>query len=279
MTKLIRLFHKACADYSLLEDGDRVLVALSGGKDSLMLAKLMGMQQRIHKPKIEVEAVHVIMDNIPYETDRSYIQTFCEQEGIRLTILHSSFEVHSSQFTIHNSQFTVTSLNDQTPKRPNSQSNQARRRQKTPCFLCSWNRRKAIFTYAKEHGFTKVALGHHQDDILITMLMNMTFEGTFDTMRPKLKMRHYPIEVIRPLCLIPEKDIKEQAMLLGFEKQKTPCPYDTVTKRNALKDIFHQLEELNPEARYSMWHALWSATRKASSSAGEGAAAAGAVDV
>jgi tRNA(Ile)-lysidine synthase TilS/MesJ len=58
-------------------------------------------------------------------------------------------------------------------------------------------------------------------------------------MRPKLKMRHYPIEVIRPLCLIPEKDIKEQAMLLGFEKQKTPCPYDTVTKRN-----------------YSMWHAL-----------------------
>ena len=310
MTKLIRLFHKACAEYSLLEDGDRVLVALSGGKDSLMLTRLMGMQQRIHKPKIEVEAVHVTMDNIPYETDRSYIQTFCEQEGIRLTILHSSFEVHSSQFspcerstcgasdyTVHSSRVqefkvsqTTKRLNDQTtkrpddqtPKRPNSQSNQARRRQKTPCFLCSWNRRKAIFTYAKEHGFTKVALGHHQDDILITMLMNMTFEGTFDTMQPKLKMRHYPIEVIHPLCLIPEKDIKEQAMLLGFEKQKTPCPYDTVTKRNALKDVFHQLESLNPEARYSMWHALWSATRKASS-AGEGAAthaaAAGAVDV
>lgn len=274
MTKLIRLFHKACADYSLLEDGDRVLVALSGGKDSLMLAKLMGMQQRIHKPKIEVEAVHVIMDNIPYETDRSYIQRFCEQEGIRLTILHSSFTIHG---------LFPKRPDDQTPKRTNFQSNQAKRRQKTPCFLCSWNRRKAIFTYAKEHGFTKVALGHHQDDILITMLMNMTFEGSLDTMQPKLKMRHYPIEVIRPLCLIPEKNIKEQAMLLGFEKQKTPCPYDTVTKRNALKDIFHQLEELNPEARYSMWHALWSATRKASSSAGEGAAphaaAAGAVDV
>ncbi|MBR1838991.1 MAG: adenine nucleotide alpha hydrolase family protein [Prevotella sp.] len=237
MNKIQRLFHKACADYSLLEDGDRVLVALSGGKDSLMLVKLMGMQQRIYKPRIEVEAVHVIMDNIPYETDRSYIQRFCEEQGVKLTILHSSFNLNGNEQSEIATKIT-------------------QRKQKTKCFLCSWNRRKAIFTYAKEHGFTKVALGHHQDDIITTLLMNMTFEGSMQTMPPRLKMQHYPLEIIRPLCLVPEKLIAEQARLLGFEKQKTPCPYDTVTKRKAINDIFHQLEQMNPEARYSLWHSM-----------------------
>ena len=230
--KLPRLFRKACADYSLLEDGDRVLVALSGGKDSLMLVKLLGQQQKILKPRIEVEAVHVIMDNIPYETDRTYIQRFCEEEGVKLTILHSSFAQNDDEATAD------------------------LRKRNTPCFLCSWNRRKAIFTYAKENGFTKVALGHHQDDILTTLLMNMIYEGSIQTMPPKLKMQHYPIEIIRPLCLVPEAMIKEEAQTLGFEKQKTPCPYDRVTKRKEVNDLFHQLETMNPEARYSLWHSM-----------------------
>ena len=232
-SKITRLFRKACADYSLLEDGDRVLVALSGGKDSLMLVKLLGQQQRILKPRIEVEAVHVIMDNIPYETDRTYIQRFCEDEGVKLTILHSSF---------------VDSME--------AEATVGLRKQKNKCFLCSWNRRKAIFTYAKEHGFTKVALGHHQDDILTTLLMNMIYEGSIQTMPPKLKMEHYPIEIIRPLCLVPESMIKDEAQAQGFEKQKTPCPYDRVTKRKEVNDLFHQLEAMNPEARYSLWHSM-----------------------
>ncbi|MBR4572284.1 MAG: tRNA 2-thiocytidine biosynthesis protein TtcA [Prevotella sp.] len=231
--KIHRLFHKACAIYSLLEEGDRVLVALSGGKDSLMLLRLMSEQQRILKPRIEVEAVHVIMDNIPYETERTYIQKFCEEHGVRLTILHSSFDDSEEEV-----------------------DSQKLRKRKTKCFLCSWYRRKAIFTYAKEHGFTKVALGHHQDDFLTTLLMNMTFEGTIETMSPKLKMEHYPIDIIRPLCLVPEAMIKEEAQRQGFEKQKTPCPYDRVTKRKEINDLFHQLETMNPEARHSLWHAI-----------------------
>jgi tRNA(Ile)-lysidine synthase TilS/MesJ len=245
--KLPRLFRKACADYSLLEDGDRVLVALSGGKDSLMLVKLLGQQQKILKPRIEVEAVHVIMDNIPYETDRTYIQKFCEDEGVKLTILHSSFARNGAE----------APTKRETSFRYETQSEIATKtKQKTKCFLCSWNRRKAIFTYAKEHGFTKVALGHHQDDILTTLLMNMIYEGSIQTMPPKLKMEHYPIEIIRPLCLVPESMIKEEAQAQGFEKQKTPCPYDRVTKRKEVNDLFHQLEDMNPEARYSLLHSM-----------------------
>jgi len=288
--KIQRLFHRACAEYSLLEDGDRVLVALSGGKDSLMLLRLMGEQQRIFKPRIEVEAVHVVMDNIPYETDHTYIQRFCEEVGVRLTILHSSFAIHSSQFTVHSSTPSRSNLlaclskfrsapehllerknslqGGETPS-PwerdgersqssifNFQSNQAKRRQKTPCFLCSWNRRKAIFSFAQERGFNKVALGHHQDDILTTLLMNMIYEGSIQTMPPKLKMKHYPVEIIRPLCLVSEKMIGEEAERLGFEKQKTPCPYDRQTKRKEVNDLFHQLEAMNPEARYSLWNSM-----------------------
>lgn len=250
MNILTKKFHKACAEYSLLEDGDKVLVALSGGKDSLMLLKLMGEQQRIYKPRIEVEAVHVVMAGIPYESDRTYIQRFCEEQGVRLTILPANFLRNGTEVP------TKREISFRYETQSEIATKKSSRRQKTPCFLCSWNRRKAIFTYAEEHGFNKVALGHHQDDILTTLLMNMIYEGSMQTMPPKLKMEHYPIEIIRPLCLVPEKLIAEQAHELGFEKQKTPCPYDRETKRKAINDLLHQLEELNPEARYSLWSAM-----------------------
>lgn len=223
--KITRLFHKACADYCLLEDGDRILVAVSGGKDSLELIRLLGRQQRILKPRIEVEAAHVVMDNIPYDADRTYLMDFCEGNGVRLHILHSFFDESTD-------------------------------RRKTRCFLCSWNRRKTLFEYARDNAFNKVALGHHQDDFITTMLMNMTFEGSTSSMQPKMPMRHYPLSVIRPLCLIAEEQIREVAGTLGFEKQKTPCPYETKTRRKDIEDVFHQLEAMNPEARYSLWRCV-----------------------
>lgn len=223
--KILRLFHKACAEYKLLEDGDRVLVALSGGKDSLELVRLLGQQQRILKPRIEVEAAHVVMQNIPYDTDRTYITDFCRDAGVPLHILESSFDESTD-------------------------------RRKTRCFLCAWNRRKVLFSYARDHGFNKVALGHHQDDFLVTMLMNLTFEGSATTMQPLMPMRHYPLSVIRPLCLIPEALISEVAERDSFHKQKVLCPYEEVTRRQSITEIFRQLEAMNPEVRYSMWHAI-----------------------
>lgn len=223
--KIRTLFNKGCVDYGLLDEGDKILVALSGGKDSLSLLRLMASRAKIWRPKIEVEAAHVVMDNIPYETDRSYLQKFCEGQGVRLHVLHSSFDESTDP-------------------------------RKTKCFLCAWNRRKTIFEFATHNGFNKVALGHHMDDILTTLLMNMSFEGAISTMTPILRLQHYPISIIRPLCLVHESMIRELAEDLGFEKQKTPCPYEEVTERARIADIFHQLETINPETRYNMWHSM-----------------------
>lgn len=223
--KIRRKFNRACTDYQLLEDGDHILIALSGGKDSLELCRLMAERARIFRPSIHIEAAHVVMDNIPYETSRSYLETFCKELHVQLHILHGSFDERTDS-------------------------------RKTRCFLCSWHRRKLLFSFAVERGFNKVALGHHQDDILTTWLMNITFEGNISTIHPKMQMKHYPLQLIRPLCLVEETWIAEVARQFGFEKQKVPCPYEDLTRRRHINDIFHQLERLNPEARYSMWHAI-----------------------
>ena len=170
-------------------------------------------------------AIDIIMDNIPYETDRSYLQDFCAENGIRLHILHSSFDESTDP-------------------------------RKTRCFLCAWNRRKTLFEFAVNNGFNKIALGHHMDDILVTLLMNITFEGSHSTMQPSLSLKHYPLTIIRPLCLVHEADIRQVAEELHFTKQKALCPYEETTRRSDMQQIFQQLEQLNPEARYSLWRAM-----------------------
>lgn len=186
-----------------------------------MLARLLALRSRIYSPRISVEAAHVIMDNIPYETDRSYLQAFCDELGIKLHILHSRFDESTDP-------------------------------RKTRCFLCAWNRRKTLFNFAVENGFNKIALGHHNDDIIVTYLMNITFEGSAHTMPPILQLEHYPLQIIRPLCLVHEDDIREMSEKLGFQKQKALCPYEEVTNRKAMTDVFQHLQSLNPEARYSL---------------------------
>lgn len=244
MEKIVnRLFRKACADYALLADGDRVLVALSGGKDSMVLTRLLGQQARRHVPRIEVAAVHVVMDNIPYVADHDYLQRFCEESGVPLTIIHSRFDAEAP-----------AEGEGAVAHRQNDAA--YRRRQKTPCFLCAWYRRKALFEYATQQGYNKIALGHHQDDFLVTMLMNLTYEGRFESMQPLLPMRHYPISLIRPLCLTSERLITEVATQWEVQPLPRKCPHDTATRRDSLTHIFRQIEGLNPEARYSMWRAM-----------------------
>ena len=232
--RLKERFVKAMATYHLIEDDDRILVGLSGGKDSLLLTELLANRAKIDHPRFSVEALHVRMENIQYETDTSYLQQFCDEQGVKLHLRTTRFEIGEE---------TVNDARDA-------------RRQKQPCFLCSWMRRKEMFNLAQELGCNKIALGHHQDDMLHTALMNLTFQGRFDTMPARLKMRKMPLTIIRPLCLIEEADIKAYAEMKGYQKQKKICPYETDSHRTDIKRLYDEIEQMNPEARYSIWRAL-----------------------
>lgn len=223
--RLIRVrFRKGCVENRLLEDGDRILVAVSGGKDSLLLCRMIAERIPIHRPKIHVEAAHVIMDNVPYSTDLEWLQSYCASLGIPLHVIHQRWEERADN-------------------------------RKPPCFLCSWHRRHALFDFAVEHGFNKLALGHHQDDFLITWIMNSIYEGNASTMRPSMPMQHYPLTVIRPLCLVPEPFIVEAAKNLCFPPQKKSCPFEKETRRTDVQQLFQQMLDLSPDARHSLWRA------------------------
>lgn len=212
--RLTRLFHKACADYALIEDGDHILVGLSGGKDSLALVELLGKRAQIFVPHFTVTAVHVRVKERPYLSDLDYLQSFCTQVKVPLLVRD-------------------TSIGDETGE-------------KDPCFLCSWYRRKELFKVADELGCNKIALGHHKDDIVETLLMNLFFQGHFSTIRPKLQMDKMPLQLIRPLCLIDESDLSRYAVLSGYVSQKQPCPFEQNSHRADIKRLVAELRQLNP---------------------------------
>ena len=230
-------FVKAFATYRLLEDDDHILVGLSGGKDSLCLLELLAKRARINHPRFRIEAIHVRMENIHYETSTGYLQSFCDTLNVPLHLITARFEEKKI--------FQSSSLNLQSKEKP-------------PCFLCSWNRRKQMFNLAQQLGCNKIALGHHQDDLLHTALMNLTFQGRFGTMPARLKMKKMPLTIIRPLCMVPENEIQRYAELSGYEKQLKSCPYEHDTNRTSARHLFEQLKQMNPEARYSLWNALCS---------------------
>ncbi len=257
--RLWKTFNKALGQYQLIDEDDRILVGLSGGKDSLLLLEFLARRQKILKPHFRVEALHVRMENIHYETDTTYLQSFCNTHGVPLHIVTTSFEEKTGE-----SRDESGESRDERLAQPNSalctqhsahEVNSALKK-KPACFLCSWQRRKQLFNLAQELHCTKIALGHHQDDIIHTALMNLTFQGHFSTMPAKLKMRKMPLTIIRPLCLCHEDEIRQYAEQHHYEKQLKQCPYEDATNRSTASELFSHIQQINPEARYCIWHAL-----------------------
>ncbi len=238
--KLWKTFNKALGKFQLIDEDDHILVGLSGGKDSLLLLEFLARRSRIHMPHFSVEALHVRMENIHYETDTSYLQSFCDRLSVPLHILTTGF---GDQVQSSHADSQCSSLDSHFKKKPS-------------CFLCSWQRRKQLFNLAQLLGCSKIALGHHQDDIIHTTLMNLTFQGHFATMPVKLRMHKMPLTIIRPLCLCREDDIRQYAEAHHYEKQIKSCPYESDTNRTNARDLFDHMQRLNPEARYCLWSAL-----------------------
>lgn len=216
---------KAMYKYGLISDGDRILIALSGGKDSLALVDLLGRRSKIYRPRFDVVVAHIVTTNIPYRSDLAYLQSRAAAYQLPFIVREVSFDSATDT-------------------------------RKSPCFLCSWTRRKALFEIAKEEKCNKIALGHHQDDILETLLMNLIHQGAFGTMPPLLRMDKFDMEIIRPLCLVEEKELMALARAMEYRKQLKNCPYETASSRSEMKELLARLTAINPEARYSLWGSM-----------------------
>ena len=269
--KLWKTFNKALGQYQLIDEDDKILVGLSGGKDSLFLLEMLARRQHILKPRFTLEALHVRMTNVQYETDTTYLQSFCDHIGVPLHIITTSFSPTPTAEASVSADAAVPSgapvptsapvpadagVPTAGPVPAVSTAGAIAGSKKPACFLCSWQRRKQLFNLAQELNCTKIAFGHHQDDIIHTALMNLTFQGHFSTMPAKLKMRKMPLTIIRPLCLCQEDDIRQYAEEHHYEKQIQLCPYEHDTNRTTAQTLFQHMQQLSKEARYSIWHAL-----------------------
>ena len=225
LQKIQSKFVKAINDYGLIEDNDHILIGLSGGKDSLALVELLGERMKMIVPRFKLTAVHISVENIPYQSDLEYLKTYSEQFNI-------PFVHHSTRFV------DTTETN------------------KSTCFLCSWQRRKALFEIAEKLNCNKIALGHHLDDIAETLLLNLVYQGSFSSIPPKLKMNKFNMTIIRPLALISEQEMKEMQRIRGFQKQIKNCPHEKDSSRRKAKSLITELEKWNPNVRQNLWAAM-----------------------
>ena len=219
-------FTKAINTYDMIKEGDKIAVCISGGKDSMLLAKCFQELKR-HR-KINFDLVFLVMDPGYTEENRKRIEENAELLGIPLTIFET---------TIFDAVFDI---------------------EKNPCYLCARMRRGHLYSKARECGCNKIALGHHYDDVIETILMGMLYGAQIQTMMPKLHSTNFEgMELIRPLYLVREEDIKQWRddndlhflqCACRFTENCANCDDNGValSKRQEIKGLIRELAEINP---------------------------------
>lgn len=227
--KIIRKVSKICGktiyDYSLINEGDNVLIGISGGKDSLTLLDILSEKKRKMPISFELKACYIELNDLGKDINVSELKEFCLKRNIDL---------------IHK---TVSTNFEQDPS-------------KDKCFVCSWHRRKTLFKVCRELNFNKLALGHNMDDIVQTILMNMCFQGNISTMPIKLKLFDGELELIRPLGEIEESIIEKYSSIKELSIQRHDCPYGKEQSRPIFNDIISDLEKINPNIRKNIFNSL-----------------------
>ncbi|MCD7904524.1 MAG: ATPase [Clostridiales bacterium] len=233
--RLFSKFAKAVNIYELVKENDKIAVCISGGKDSMLMAKLF-QELRRHN-KFPFELVFLVMDPGYNRANREVIERNAEILGIPVTIFESN--IFEAVYTI----------------------------EKSPCYLCARMRRGHLYSKAKELGCNKIALGHHYDDVIETILMGMLYGAQIQTMMPKLHSTNFEgMELIRPLYLIREEDIKAWRDFNGLHFIQCACKFtDTCSscnneenrsKRVEIKELIRELKKKNPEVEAHIFRSV-----------------------
>ena len=225
---LVKKVNKANRDFDLIADGDRIAVAVSGGKDSLTLLELLYRRQRSVPTDYTLVPVHVASDwSCSDQDQRAWLEQHFRSLGLDYAIPE------------------ITLLQDEGDK-PREPS----------CFWCAWNRRKALFQTAHELGCNKLAFGHHADDIAQTTLLNLFYHGRLETMEPRVEFFDGVITVIRPLVYVPEKGIVRFARATGFPFLGVSCPRAATSQRTKMAQLLRQVEEQCPQVKVNLFRAV-----------------------
>ncbi|UBM63479.1 tRNA 2-thiocytidine biosynthesis TtcA family protein [Candidatus Sulfidibacterium hydrothermale] len=216
---------KAIDEFSLLQDGDRVLAAISGGKDSLVMLDALAEYRKFNRVSFHLEAIHIEVEDVPYQVDKNWLTEWTGQLQVPLHFVTVRAHIED-------------------------------RGKKAPCFVCSWHRRKTLFEFAKDNNFQKLALGHHRDDAVETLLINMAYHGHISSLPAKLRMFNGRMELIRPLLLLTDNDTRQYAAIKQFPTLINECPYADQTKRTTARQLLQSLREIHPKADANIFHAM-----------------------
>jgi tRNA(Ile)-lysidine synthase TilS/MesJ len=216
--KLESLCRKALYDFNLLEGVSSVAVALSGGKDSLALLFLLHAIKGRGVPDFDLHAIHVSGEfSCGASMHLAYLEHICKRLGVPLSIEIS-----------------------------------AQKQETLECYSCSRERRKLIFNAAKRIGASTIAFGHHQDDHIQTLLLNLLYKGEFEGNLPKVPMHLYQVTIIRPLIYISEKDVIEFAKHYGFSRITCQCPVGQFSNRKKIELHIQKMEKDFPHLRTNL---------------------------
>jgi len=226
MQRILSYMRKAIEDYNMIEEGDKIGVALSGGKDSISL--LMGMKglQRFYPKKFDIVAISI---NPGFDFfNREFLEKTCRDLDIPLFIEDTN---------IKEIVFDV-------------------RQEKNPCSLCANFRRGALNSVAIREGCNKIALGHNEDDVLETFLLNLLYTGSVNTFAPVSYMDRSEITLIRPLIYAPESHIRSFIKRNNIEIMNKVCPVDGTSKREDIKNMIKDLKVDIPHIRANLYGAI-----------------------
>lgn len=224
--RILSYVRRGVDDYQMIEDGDKIAVGVSAGKDSLTLLCALAELRRFYPKKFELSAITVDMG---FEgSDFSSIKELCEELDVTYHIIPT--QISTVIFDV--------------------------RKEKNPCSLCAKMRRGALYGAARELGFNKVALGHHFDDVVETFMLNLFFEGRLGCFQPVTYLSNTGITLIRPMLYMPEKDVRYFASKADLPIVKSPCPADGNTEREEMKKLLATLEKENKGLRYRIFGAI-----------------------
>lgn len=215
MQKLLSLTRKAISDYKMIEDGDKIAVGLSGGKDSISLLAILAAYKKFAPEKFDLLAINIDLGFA--DTDQAQVEAtrkYCESIGVEFVVEHTQI-------------FDII----------------LERKEKSPCSLCSKMRRGALNSVAIAHGCNKLALGHHADDILETFFLSFIYEGRISTFMPVSHMDRSNITLIRPFIYVEEKYLSGLSRRYNLPIIHNPCPMDKNTKREDVKQLVASLDE------------------------------------